>query len=149
MTDKELWTAYIQKYPCYKNEHYESWCYGSDTPDLLAELTVSGMKTATASAFPFYEYEKCVLPKAGEHSIIMNTEGSAVCIVKTVKVTVLPFMQVSEEHAYKEGEGDRSLHYWRTVHAKVFSDELAEINMRFSENMLVVCEEFQMVFSAK
>ena len=69
--------------------------------------------------------------------------------MKTVKVTVLPFMQVSEEHAYKEGEGDRSLHYWRTVHAKVFSDELAEINMRFSENMLVVCEEFQMVFSAK
>jgi uncharacterized protein YhfF len=52
------------------------------------------MKTATASAFPFYEYEKCELPKAGEHSIIMNTEGSAVCIVKTVKVTVCEEFQM-------------------------------------------------------
>ena len=149
MTENELWAAYILEYPNYKDEHYEAWCYGSDTPDLLAELTVSGIKTATASAFPFYEYEKCELPKTGEHNIIMSTNGSALCIVKTTKVTVLPFLQVSEEHAYKEGEGDRSLHYWRTVHAKVFSDELTEINVEFSENMLVVCEEFQVVFSAK
>jgi len=62
---------------------------------------------------------------------------------------VVPFVQVPAEHAYKEGEGDRSLQYWRTVHAKVFADELAEINMHFSEDMLVVCQEFQVVFPVK
>lgn len=149
MTEKEIWATYILEYPCYKDEHYEAWCYGSDIPDLLAKLTVSGTKTATASAYPFYEYEKCELPKVGEHNIILDTNGSAVCITKTTHVTVVPFLQVSAEHAYKEGEGDRSLQYWRTVHAKFFSDELTEINVKFSEDMLVVCEEFQVVFPVK
>lgn len=148
MTDKEMWAAYIMEYPCFKDQSYESWCYGSDTPDLLAQLTLSGKKTATASAYPFYEYEKCDLPKVGEHNIILNTNGAAVCITRTTGVAVVPFMQVSAEQAYKEGEGDRSLQYWRTVHTQVFTDELAEINEEFSEDMLVVCEEFQVVFPA-
>lgn len=146
MTEREIWTAYILEYPCHKDEPHEAWCYGSDNPDLLAELTGSGTKTATASAYPCYKYEKCELPKSGEYNIILDTSGSAVCITKTTRVTVVPFLQVSADHAYKEGEGDRSLRYWREVHAKVFSEELAEINERFSEDMLVVCEEFKKVF---
>lgn len=149
MTENEMWAAYILEKPCYQNENYEAWCYGSDTPDLLAELTVSGVKTATASAYPFYEYENCELPKVGEHNIILDKKGLALCIIKTIHVSVVPFVQVPAEHAYKEGEGDRSLQYWRTVHAKVFADELAEINMHFSEDMLVVCQEFQVVFPVK
>ena len=55
MTEKEMWAAYIQENPSYKEQCYEAWCYGSKTPDLLAELTASGTKTATASAYPFYK----------------------------------------------------------------------------------------------
>lgn len=58
-------------------------------------------------------------------------------------------MQVTAEHAYKEGEGDRSLAYWRTVHEKVFTDELMEINKQFADDMPVVCEEFKIVFPAE
>lgn len=148
MTEQELWAAYLLEHPCYKEAPYEAWCYGSATPDLLAELTASGTKTATASAYPFYEYEKCPLPKVGEHNIILDTKGEAVCITRTTRVTVVPFLQVSPEHAYKEGEGDRSLAYWRRVHAHFFAAELREIHMEFSEDMPVVCEEFQVVFRA-
>lgn len=146
MTEKEIWQAYVQDNPCFQDEGYEAWCYGSDTPDELAELTVSGIKTATASAFPFYEIEKCELPKAGEHSVILKTDGSAICIIRTTRVTVVPFDQVSAEHAYKEGEGDRSLEYWREVHSIVFNKELAEAGLTFSEDMPVVCEEFELVY---
>ena len=146
VTEKEIWAAYTREHPCCKDEKYEAWCYGSDTPDLLAELTASGRKTATASAYPCYEYEKCPLPEAGAYNIILDTSGSAVCITRTTRVALVPFLQVSAEQAYKEGEGDRSLQYWRAVHAGVFADELAEIHLKFSEDMLVVCEEFQVVF---
>ena len=64
-------------------------------------------------------------------------------------MTVTPFMQVSAEHAYREGEGDRSLSYWREAHAHFFRLELAEIYAAFTEDMLVVCEEFQVVFPPK
>lgn len=146
MTEREMWDAYILKCPCDKDKKYQAWCYGSDVPDLLAELTVTGTKTATASAFLLYEFEKSELPKVGELNIILNTKNQAVCVTKTTKVSVVPFSKVSADHAYKEGEGDRSLRYWRTVHTTFFTKELAEFNAKFDSDMLVVCEEFQVVF---
>ena len=80
MKEQELWQAYTHEKPAYKNEQYEAWCYGSDDPDLLLQLTLSGIKTATASAYPFYEYENCNLPKVGDHNIILKTDGSGVSI---------------------------------------------------------------------
>lgn len=147
MTEKEMWEAYLSEHPWAKEKKYEAWCYGSDTPDKLAELTASGIKTATASAYPIYEYENCDLPKVGDYNIILRSDGTALCITQTTNVALVPFIQVTAEHAYKEGEGDRSLAYWRTVHAKVFTDEFSEINKQFSDDMLVVCEEFKLVFS--
>lgn len=44
------------------------------------------------------------------------------------------FMEVNEAHAYKEGEGDRSLAYWRKVHEEAFTKEWKEIKMTFSED---------------
>ena len=149
MTEKEMWEKYLSGHPWDHDKTYEAWCFGSDTPDKLAELTASGIKTATASAYPFYEYENCALPKAGEYNVILRTDGTASCIIQTAHVAVVPFMQVTKEHAYKEGEGDRSLAYWRTVHAKAFTDELSEIHKQFSDDMLVVCEEFSVVFPVR
>ena len=51
-----------------------------------------------------------------------------------------------KEHAFKEGEGDRSLEYWREVHKKFFRECLEEYGLEFSENMKVVCEEFEVVY---
>ena len=67
--------------------------------------------------------------------------------VKTVKVYVTEFHQVSEEHAYKEGEGDRSLEYWRKVHTDFLTRELETLHLTFTENTKVVCEEFELVFA--
>lgn len=146
MTEKDMWNAYTRENPCCKEAHYDAWCYGSSTPDFLAKLTLAGTKTATASAYPMYQYEQCELPQVGEYNLILDTSGAAVCITKTTCVTVVPFRQVTAEHAYKEGEGDRSLSYWRAVHATVFTAELHEINLVFSEDMLVVCQEFEVVY---
>lgn len=55
---------------------------------------------------------------------------------------MLPFSKVDEKFAYTEGEGDKSLEYWRRVHIKAFNDELKEL----SEDMLVVCEIFQVIY---
>lgn len=145
MTEQELWTKFTQANPGFRDAPYEAWCYGSDTPDLLAELTAAGTKTATASAYPFYEYEQCDLPKPGDLGLICKTDGEAVCVIRTTKVTVVPFLEVGEEQAYKEGEGDRSLRYWREAHRKAFSQELAEINQEMSDDMPVVCEEFEVL----
>ena len=56
------------------------------------------------------------------------------------------YNQVSYDHAFKEGEGDRSLEYWRMVHESFLNDELASVNRTFDENTKVVCEEFAVVY---
>ena len=58
----------------------------------------------------------------------------------------MPFCEVTAGHAYKEGEGDRSLAYWRKVHEDFFRAELEEAGLEFSPSMPVVCEEFEMVY---
>ena len=128
-----------------RDTSYEAWAFGG-APDQLARLTLEGIKTATASAFPLYELEGEELPKAGEYSVILDSREEAVCIIQTTKVYVVPFAEVSEAHAYKEGEGDRSLAYWRRVHEEFFADCMQEAGLSFTPDMKVVCEEFLRVF---
>lgn len=124
---------------------YETWCFGADA-DRLAELVLAGKKTATSSAYPIYVVENAPLPEVGEYSIILDSHENAVCIVRITKVYVVPFDEVSPYHAYREGEGDLSLEYWREVHRAFFLTEMNAIDKNFDEKMKVVCEEFEKVF---
>ena len=78
--------------------------------------------------------------------LLTEIKSQAVCIIKTLEVYVTAFDRVSEEHAFKEGEGDRSLEYWRKVHINFLTNELASVNRSFDENTKVVCEEFEVVY---
>ena len=139
MTAQEMWSAGGIE------AEYEAWAFGDD-PDTLGELVRTGVKTATASAYPFYELEGEDLPKAGEYSVILNTKDESVCIIRTTKVYVTPYCEVTAEQAWKEGEGDRSLDYWRRVHEAFFRKELEAVGLTFTEDMGVVCEEFEVVY---
>ncbi len=140
MTAEELWTE------SGLTGSYESWAF-CDAPDKLAALVKNGVKTATCSAYDLYQTGSEPLPKEGDYSVILDSNGEAVCIVKTVKVYVTEFHRVSAEHAYKEGEGDRSLAYWRNVHTDFLIRELSKLHLTFSENTNVVCEEFELIYA--
>lgn len=124
---------------------YEAWSFGTDA-DTLAVLTAAGVKTATSSAYPLYALEGESLPRAGEYSVILDAREEAVCIIRTERVTLVSFSQVPQEHAYREGEGDRTLEYWRKVHGPFFRDCLAAAGLAFTPEMIVVCEEFRAVY---
>ena len=140
MTDKALWSAFRTQYP-QAGDQYEAWAFGGD-PDGLARLVMAGVKTATASALPCYEAEEEPIPRPGDYSVILDSSGQALCVIRTTRVYVLPFDQVTEAHARKEGEGNKSLAYWRQVHEEFFTRELASIGQPFTPDMPVVCAEF-------
>ncbi len=146
MTAKELWNEFIEKTGTSDCE-YEAWAFGVDA-DQLTQLVVEGEKTATASAFPLYAVDGDPLPTEGEYSVILDSNDNAVCVVRTEKVTTVPFNEVTAEHAFKEGEGDKSLDYWRDVHQKVFTEWMSEAGLEFTTDTPVVCEEFTVVYKA-
>jgi uncharacterized protein YhfF len=143
MNAQQMWDEYSKRdgLTC----SWEAWSYGCD-PDELASLTARGIKTATASLYMLYEIEGEPLPVPGEHSVILDSNDEAVCIIRTDRVYIRPFRDVDEVQAWKEGEGDRSLSYWRNVHRDFFSDELAPMGIPFSEDMEIICEEFVCVY---
>lgn len=145
MTTEAYWAQFCAETGLQKDTPYGAWSFGG-APDLLAELVVKGIKTATASAYELYAVDDSEpLPQVGDYSVILNAKEQPVCIIQTTKLTILPFYEVTAEHAYKEGEDDRSLAMWRKVHEDFFRGEYAAAGLKYDENCKVLCEEFKVV----
>jgi len=112
--------------------------------DELAALVRQGIKTATCSTLMGYEKDQIPLPQKGDLSIVLDGSGNPVLVIETLSVVILPFNEVSEQFAFEEGEGDRSIAYWRMAHENYFRRNHFE-NREFDEMMLVVCERFKVV----
>ena len=127
---------------------YSSWHFEitEESANNLVKLVMKGEKKATAASLWVEEYDYGTIPKEGDHSIITNWDGIAKCIIKTTKINIVPYKEVTEEFAKKEGEGDHSLNYWRNVHRTYYSKECKRIGRRFTEDMPVICEEFEVVY---
>lgn len=115
----------------------------------LANLVLSGKKTATTSAFDLYEGNE-PLPQNGAYDAILNSRNQAVCIIKNDSVEIKNYLDVNEQHAYLEGEGDRSLQYWRNVHNKFFMNEYQLEGQIFKEqDAKMILEVFHVVYPVK
>ncbi|MBR3890903.1 MAG: ASCH domain-containing protein [Bacilli bacterium] len=116
----------------YKNwvNSLETWSFDSK---YLFDLVRRGKKQATS-----YLYEENDL--FNEYSVLK--EGNRKLLLKTTKIEIKKFKDVSEKFALKEGEGDSTLDYWRKAHREFFTKEL---NGGFNEDIKIVCEEFKVV----
>lgn len=120
--------------------------YGVDQGDRLVACVLDGPKRATTGALWAYEAEGEAIPVPGDHSVILDGHGVARCVIRTSRVDILPFDEVDAAFAYDEGEGDRSLEYWRDVHWTYFVRELAGLGREATRDMPVVCERFEVVY---
>ncbi|MQS75081.1 ASCH domain-containing protein [Companilactobacillus halodurans] len=114
-------------------------------PDKLANLVCDGVKTATTSSYDLYEPNE-YLPQVGDYNIILDGQENPICITKTVVTEVVPFKYVSAEHAYHEGEGDKTLTYWRKVHEDFFRKEYQESGKEFNDEIPCLCEVFKRIY---
>ena len=143
-----IWQRFTESNPEYSGKKYTAWyfCDTEKCANELADLVCKGIKRATASLHYWYERGKERLPEIDDFSIVTNWDGIAQCIIKTKKVTILPFKNVSSDMAFTEGEGDKSLEYWRRAHKSFFGRESESEKIDFSEETLIVFEEFEMIF---
>jgi uncharacterized protein YhfF len=114
-----------------------SFAFG-DSPRLADELLVlvlKGIKTATCST-----EDEPNTSTPGERWIVLDGSGMPRCVIESTEVTYRRYGEVDAAFAHDEGEGDRSLAYWRQAHRNYFS-RLG----RFSEDMMLMCERFRLV----
>lgn len=114
--------------------------------DALYDLVIRGVKRATTGSVWSCEYDHEPVMKSGDLSIVTNHDASEMCVIRTKRVSIKPFKDVTSDDARIEGEGDGSLEYWRQAHVEFFTHECLRIGKTFSEDMPVVFEEFECVY---
>jgi uncharacterized protein YhfF len=100
---------------------YAAWGFGS-SPEMATELGLlvrDGPKRATASRVSDYGPDE-PMPAPGDLSVILGGDGEPLCVIRTTAVEARAFGDVDAEFAWTEGEGDRSLAYWREAHIRFF-----------------------------
>lgn len=117
--------------------------------DSLLALVLEGTKTATAGALWEYEAEEEPVPEPGQFSIVLDGAGNPRCVIETTEVRVVPMSQVDPQFAYDEGEGDRSLQWWKEAHERFFRRTLDAIGREFTPDMPVVAERFVLRYVPK
>ena len=115
----------------------ETFSFG-DNPVLaeeLARLVLAGIKTATCWAESDGRQTE-----VGKRMILLSGSGEPLAIIETVELVRRRFNDVDAGFAHDEGEGDRSLSYWRDAHRRYFTRK-----GQFSEDMWLYCERFRLV----
>jgi putative acetyltransferase len=146
----QMWDAFTSENESYKgNPVPESFyfCDNKKDADECADLVAKGIKQATAGSKRSYEKYNEPLPKVDDVFIVTNWEGKAVAVIKTTKIEHVPFHQISADFAYTEGEGDKSLAYWKKVHWDFFTREMKAYNEEPTEGMIIVCEYFKTIWT--
>ncbi|MBR0837490.1 ASCH domain-containing protein [Bradyrhizobium manausense] len=120
-----------------RHRQLRTFAFG-DSPalaDELLELVVKGIKTATCST-----EDEPNTSAPGERWVVLDGRGDPRCVIETTEITYRRFNDVDAAFAYDEGEGDRSLAYWRNAH-RVYFGRLG----RFSKDMMLMCERFRLI----
>ncbi len=130
-------------------EPYDVFAFG-DTPALandLLGLVLAGTKQATATRLAFYQKAGMRPPRGGDLSLVLDGMGLPSCIIETTVVDIAPFNTATEDFAYIEGEGDKSLGYWHRAHLAYYQRECACEGNRFSEDEDIVFEQFRLIWT--
>ena len=148
---ERYWRTYLDTLPAdspVRDEQYlaERWGDSPQMADELGALIADGTKSATCSALWEYEAEGEPLPETGVKTVVLGGNGDPLCIVETTEVEVKPYDGVDAQFAYEEGEGDRSLEYWREAHWRFFSRTLPGIGKEPAIDMPLVCERFRVIY---
>jgi uncharacterized protein YhfF len=122
------------------------FCDNERDADECARLVMAGVKQATSPSLWYFESRAEPLPAVGDLHVITNWAGEAQCVIRTIHVEIIPFNQVGEEHAAAEGEGARTLSWWRRVHWEYYHRELAGAEFQPRADMPIVCERFKRVY---
>jgi uncharacterized protein YhfF len=99
----------------------------------LAALVVAGRKRATV-----WDASEGNPTEPGKRWVVTAGERP-VAVIETVTVHRCSFSNIDADFAFEEGEGDRSLTFWKAVHETFFKTA-----GYFAPDMMLWCETFRL-----
>lgn len=97
-TAKQYWREFKKNNNIDQNIEFDSWSFGDGTPEMaakLAQLVVTGKKTATSSSLISYTYEEEQMPVINQYDVVLNGFDQPVAIIQYTKIEIMPIKEVS------------------------------------------------------
>ncbi|MFJ7497954.1 ASCH domain-containing protein [Streptomyces sp. NPDC097727] len=121
--------------------------------DQLVAAILSGAKTTTSGLVLEYERENEPLPKVGQQSAVVDSDGRRIAVIELTEVRVIRLADVDLQHALDEGEGDTSVAEWRAGHERFWHsaevrEELGDPDFTVDDDTRVLAQRFRLVHTA-
>ena len=138
----------VKKETSVSGDFLDAWGFG-DNPELIDELlgyVLEGIKRTSTDLLKESELEGWPENHVGEYNIILNGRELPVAVIKTVSVRRAKYRDVDADHAYWEGEGDRTLETYFIEHDKYYKRRGEALGFEFNKDMLVDLVRFELVY---
>jgi uncharacterized protein YhfF len=149
LTD-EFWRAYRDAAGLgHDNYDVVSFGDGAEMATELAELTVAGIKRATAGLVRQFGPDGEAAPVLGGFVVLLDGAGNPRAIWRTTELRIGPLNSVDEQFARDEGEGDRTRDWWLAAHRRFFARRAAAEGFQMHDKIETVFERFEIVWPAE
>lgn len=124
------------------------WGFGgtSEVKQELLDLILEGRKRASTNLLRESELAGYPPSEVGQYNIVLDGNDKPAAVIKTVSLRRARFNEVDEEHAYWEGEGDRTVETYLEEHIKYYNRVGEVLGFEFREDMEVEFERFELVY---
>ena len=122
---------------------------GSEMATELAELTVAGIKRATAGLVCQFGPDKEAPPVVGGYVVLLDGADRPRAIWRTTEVRIGPLNSVDEQFAWDEGEGERAREWWLSAHVRFFGPRAAALGIAMDDEIETVFERFEIVWPSE
>jgi uncharacterized protein YhfF len=149
LTD-EFWRGYRDAASLQHND-YDVVAFG-DGPDMateLAELTIAGIKRATAGLVRQFGPDKESPPVLGGYVVLLDGADRPRAIWRTTELRTGPLNSVDQRFAWDEGEGERTREWWLSAHLRFFGRHAAAQGFSMHDEIETVFERFEIVWPAE
>jgi len=146
---RAFWLAFCKHAGISETTPYQCWHFG-DSAELandLVEQVVHGAKRATAGLLWSHERDPRLAPDDGGYSVVTEYDGTPRAVIRTTHIDVRRFGDVDAAFAWDEGEGDRTLDWWRDAHRRYFARECESLGRVASDDMPIVLERFDLLYA--
>ena len=147
----DIWDSYTGANPELGNiEMPDYWHFHNNREDAnrLAELILTGKKRAMSEPYSWYENGDMEMDKIGAKHIIIDFDGKAQAIIEITSIDTIPFNQISKDFAALDmGTDIEPLKKWKKAHWDFFSTVMKQDGKKPTEEMLVVCEWFETIWT--
>jgi uncharacterized protein YhfF len=143
----EFWRAYRDAAGL-AHDNYDVVAFG-DGPEMateLAELTVAGIKRATAGLVRQFGPGGEAAPVIGGFVVLVDGADCPCAIWRTAELRIGPLNSVDEQFAWDEGEGDRTRDWWLAAHRRFFTRRAAAEGIQMHDEIETVFERFEIVW---